>query len=232
MIKRGSLFHTSDGYGGSPPESDQAIVRFAMKTPNLSPEKNALLEQRLGVAAQARAKGIVIPRRTNQDPAPLSFAQRQMWVIDQMTPGNPAYNLPIGYRLKGSLDLTALENSFNEVIKRHEALRTTFAVQGGEPLQFIHSDFKIKITITDLSHLTGEQCHNALQALASGQLLDVEGLQALPVEPGQRRAVRLGDHIRRDDLALVVTSDRPVVVERDLYTGGGSGLAGSIAELG
>jgi len=72
----------------------------------------------------------------------------------------------------------------------------------------------------------------SVQALASGQLLDVEGLQALPVEPGQRRAVRLGDHIRRDDLALVVTSDRPVVVERDLYTGGGSGLAGSIAELG
>ncbi|PYK01941.1 MAG: hypothetical protein DME23_02925 [Verrucomicrobia bacterium] len=181
MIKRGSLFHTSDGYGGSPPESDQAIVRFAMKTPNLSPEKNALLEQRLGVAAQARAKGIVIPRRTNQDPAPLSFAQRQMWVIDQMSPGNPAYNLPIGYRLKGPLDLTALENSFNEVIKRHEALRTTFAVQDGEPLQFIHSDFKIKITITDLSHLTGEECENRLQALASEESVKSFDLSRLPL---------------------------------------------------
>src|SRR2546423_13453287 len=134
MIKRDSLFHTSDGYSGSPPESDQAIVRLAMKTPNLSPEKKALLEQRLGVAAQARVKGLVIPRRPNQDPAPLSFAQRQMWVIDQMTPGNPAYNLPIGYRLKGKLDSTALENSFNAVIQRHEGLRTTFAVQDGVPM--------------------------------------------------------------------------------------------------
>ena len=72
----------------------------------------------------------------------------------------------------------------------------------------------------------------SVQALAAGQLLGVEGLLGLQVDPGQRRAVRLGDHIRRDDLALVVSSDRPVVVERDLYTGGGSGMAASIAELG
>ena len=72
----------------------------------------------------------------------------------------------------------------------------------------------------------------SVQALAAGQLLAVEGLQGLQVGPGQRRAVRLGDHIRRDDLALVVSSDRPVVVERDLYTGGGSGMVASIAEVG
>src|SRR2546429_8223603 len=152
MIKRDSLFHTSDGYSGSAPESDQAIVRLAMKTPNLSPEKKALLEQRLGVAAQKRVKGPVISRRPNQDFAPLSFAQRQMWVIDQMTPGNPAYNLPIGYRLRGPLDVTALERRFNEIIKRHEALRTTFAVPDGEPLQRVQPDSKIAIAGTTLAH--------------------------------------------------------------------------------
>src|SRR5256885_14414088 len=110
-----------------------------MRTPNLSPEKKALLEQRLGIAP-TRGGGAVIPPRTNRDRAPLSFAQRQMWVIDQMTPGNPAYNLPNGYRLRGPLDVTALERSFNEIIKRHEALRTTFAVQDGEPLQRIHPE--------------------------------------------------------------------------------------------
>ena len=57
--------------------------------PTLSPEKKALLEQRLGMAAKKLVKGLVIPRRPNQHAAPLSFAQRQMWVIDQMTPGNP-----------------------------------------------------------------------------------------------------------------------------------------------
>src|SRR5207244_3787646 len=92
----------------------------------LSAEKKALLELRLKGAGQ-RVKERVIPRRPEHDYAPVSFAQRQMWVIDKMTPGNPAYNQPNGYRLRGPLDVTALEDSFNEVIKRHEGLRTTFA---------------------------------------------------------------------------------------------------------
>src|SRR2546423_14061584 len=113
----------------------------------LSPEKQLLLEQRLKGVAQRQAER-VIAKRTDPGSAPLSFAQRQMWVIDQLTPGNPAYNLPNGYRLHGPLNSTALENSFNEIIKRHEGLRTTFAVRDGEPLQLIHPDLKIKIHVT------------------------------------------------------------------------------------
>jgi len=69
----------------------------------------------------------------------------------------------------------------------------------------------------------------SVRALAAGRSLDVEGLQGLTVAPGQRFAVRLGDHIRRDDLALVVDADRPLVVERDVYSSGGTGMAGSVA---
>jgi hypothetical protein len=68
----------------------------------------------------------------------------------------------------------------------------------------------------------------SVRALAAGQMLDVEGLQRVAVAPGQRSAVRLGDHIRRDDLALVVDADRPVVVERDVYASGGVGMAGTV----
>src|SRR5882762_5563066 len=125
-----------------------------MRTPNLSPEKKALLEQRLGIAP-TRGNGRVIPRRANQDCAPLSFMQRQMWVIDQMTPGNPAYNLPYAFRLRGSLDVAVLEKSFNEIIRRHEALRTTFGADNGEPVQWIHSELEVKIEITALDHLAG-----------------------------------------------------------------------------
>src|SRR5688572_10128534 len=96
------------------------------KSTTLSSAKKALLEQRLkGCARAPVAGGPEICKRPEHDTAPLSFAQRQMWVIDQMTPGNPAYNLPIGYRLRGALDVTALEQGFNEIIERHEALRTT-----------------------------------------------------------------------------------------------------------
>src|SRR3954468_4367508 len=104
----------------------------------LSLVKQILLEQRLKGDARKRLIPGVIPARPNRDSAPLSFTQRQMWVIDQMAPGNPAYNLPYAYRLRGALDVMALEDSFNEIIKRHETLRTTFTVDDGEPLQVIH----------------------------------------------------------------------------------------------
>ena len=74
-------------------------------------------------------------------------------MIDQITPGNPAYNLPVGFRILGRLDATALEYAFNEIIRRHEALRTTFAMSDGEPLQVIHPELSIKINITKLDHL-------------------------------------------------------------------------------
>jgi amino acid adenylation domain-containing protein len=149
--------------------------------PTLSPEKKALLEQRLGMAAKKLVKGLVIPRRPNQHAAPLSFAQRQMWVIDQMTPGNPAYNLPVGYRIKGALDVTALEDSVNEIIKRHEILRTTFAVKDGDVLQLIHPALPINITVTELDHLPGEEREHRLQALASEESVRSFDLSRLPL---------------------------------------------------
>src|SRR4249920_662435 len=85
--------------------------------------------------------------------APLSFAQLQMWLMDQMIAGNPAYGMPVGLRLRGALNVAALEASFNEIIRRHEILRTTFAVDDGEPVQIIHPKHRISIVRTNLSHL-------------------------------------------------------------------------------
>src|SRR5262249_2208772 len=131
----------------------------------LSPVKRALLERRLKGTAPGRVGVPEIPVRPDRDPAPLSFAQRQVWVIEQMTPGNPAYNLPTGYRVRGSLDVASLERSLNEVVKRHEALRTTFAVQDGDPRQRIHPELTLTITVTALDHLSGEEREARLQAL-------------------------------------------------------------------
>jgi len=160
-----------------PPESGLTVK----KSSNLSPVKQALLEGRLKGASPERVSAPEIPMRPDRDTAPLSFAQRQMWVIDQMTPGNPAYNLPYGYRLRGPLDVTALERSFNEIIKRHEALRTTFAVEGGEPLQRIHPELKITINVAALGHLRGEEREDRLQALASEESVRPFDLSRLPL---------------------------------------------------
>src|SRR5262245_8389066 len=151
------------------------------KSSTLSPVKQALLEQRLKGVSHARISGREIPKRPNRDSAPLSFTQHQVWVIDQLTPGNPAYNLPYGYRLRGPLNLTALEDSFNAIIKRHDSLRTTFAIKDGEPLQLIHPTLAIKINVTALDHLTGEERENRLQALASEESVKSFDLSCLPL---------------------------------------------------
>ncbi len=58
---------------------------------------------------------------------PLSFAQQRLWLIDQLEPGNPAYNIPLALRLTGAMEPGLLERIFSEIIRRHETLRTTFA---------------------------------------------------------------------------------------------------------
>src|SRR5205823_7554497 len=103
------------------------------------------------------------------------------WLLDQVIPGNPAYVMAFSYRLKGSLDLRALENSFNEIIERHEGLRTTFAVQGDEPLQFIHSKCKIRVHLTRLDHLPLAERENQLLVLAREAATDSFDLSRLPL---------------------------------------------------
>jgi amino acid adenylation domain-containing protein/non-ribosomal peptide synthase protein (TIGR01720 family) len=71
---------------------------------------------------------------------PLSLAQRQIWYQEIICPGNIAYNIPIALRLMGDLDRKSLEEAFRKIISRHEILRTTFAIENGEPVQLIHAE--------------------------------------------------------------------------------------------
>jgi len=76
---------------------------------------------------------------------PLSLSQRQLWYQEIVCPGNIAYNIPIALGLVGNLERVALENSFRQIIKRHEILRTTFALENGEPVQLIHPEQEFQI---------------------------------------------------------------------------------------
>lgn len=84
---------------------------------------------------------------------PLSFAQQRLWFLDQMEPGNPLYNIPGALRLKGSLNVTALEQSFNEIVRRHEVLRTTFKAVDGQPVQVIDPNLRLTLPILDWRQL-------------------------------------------------------------------------------
>ena len=151
------------------------------KTPSLSPEQLALLEQRLRGASYAQREPCIIPRRTSNKPCRLSFAQEQMWVIDQMRPGNPAYNLPVGFRIKGDLNIRALEEGLNEIVERHEVLRTTFAVKDGIAVQIVHPQCRIRIAVTELGSLSREEREKKVLDLAAEEAIRPFDLSRLPM---------------------------------------------------
>ncbi|HEY9907622.1 MAG TPA: amino acid adenylation domain-containing protein, partial [Thermosynechococcaceae cyanobacterium] len=81
---------------------------------------------------------------------PLSFAQQRLWFLYQLTPDNPFYNVPAAIRLTGSLNQAALERSFNEIVRRHSALRTTFTTVDGQPVQVIAPDASVELSVVNL----------------------------------------------------------------------------------
>src|ERR687886_246051 len=87
---------------------------------------------------------------------PLSFAQQRLWFLDQLVPNNPFYNVPAALRLTGSLNFSALQQTFNEIVRRHEALRTTLAVVSGQPVQRIAAASHLPINVVDLRNLPQE----------------------------------------------------------------------------
>ena len=90
-----------------------------------------------GQPQQAATAGVAITQRPLGHQVPLSFAQQRLWFVEQLVPGTGAYHLLRASRWQGPLDLTALQRSLDEIVRRHEALRTTFAQSGGEPCQVV-----------------------------------------------------------------------------------------------
>src|SRR5207247_10818698 len=88
---------------------------------------------------------------------PLSFAQQRLWVLDQMEPNNPLYNIPRRLRMHGALNVDALTEALNEIVRRHDSQRTTFATRNGQPVQVIAPSLTISVPVRDLTHLTGDQ---------------------------------------------------------------------------
>ena len=93
---------------------------------------------------------VATPRDTQ---LPLSFAQQRLWFLDQLQPGSPFYNLFSAVRLQGELNVFALDQSFNEVVRRHEALRTVFPNVNGKPVQVIMPAAKVALAFKDLRDL-------------------------------------------------------------------------------
>lgn len=131
----------------------------------LSPEKRALLLQRLkttGHGSQTR-----IQPQNRQSPIPLSFAQERLWFLNQWEPESSAYNVPAAVHLQGSLNVAALEQSLNQVVRRHEVLRTTFSTAAGQPFQVILPHLSLPLPVVDLRAIPREQRQAEARRLAT-----------------------------------------------------------------
>lgn len=97
---------------------------------------------------------------------PLSFSQQRQWFLDQFEPGNPLYNIPAAVRLVGRLDVDALARGVNEVLRRHESLRTTFSSLNGLPHQVIAPTLELGLEPVDLSALGAIEREATVKTLA------------------------------------------------------------------
>jgi amino acid adenylation domain-containing protein len=99
--------------------------------------------------------------------APLSFAQQRLWFLDQYEPNNILYNIPTAIRLNGPLNVTALERSLNEILDRHEALRTTFAIVNNQPVQVVNEARGFRLTVIELRETSPEKNEATAARLAA-----------------------------------------------------------------
>jgi amino acid adenylation domain-containing protein len=105
-------------------------------------------------------------RRSRTESSPLSFAQQRLWFIDQLEPGTSVYNIPGAVKLEGCLNLETLERVINEIVRRHEALRTRIEADEGEPIQVIDEWEQRRLEVEDLTGLVREVREEEIHRIA------------------------------------------------------------------
>src|SRR6185369_9024923 len=176
-----------------------------------------------------------IMRREPGAELPLSFAQQRLWFLDQLEPGSAAYNLSGRLRLEGRLDAHALEASLNEIVRRHETLRTIFSTRHGEPVQIVLSELRLPLPFIDLSELSLTERETAFR-----QLCDEEAQQPFDLSTGPLMRARLLRFTEEEHVLLVsmhhIVSDlwsMGVLIREvaTLYEAYASGAAAPLEEL-
>ncbi|NEP33691.1 amino acid adenylation domain-containing protein [Moorena sp. SIO3B2] len=191
--------------------SPKGVMTAELKR-NLVERKTEILEFLLEVEKTQESVASSIQRISREQVIPLSFAQQRLWFIEKMGLSSNAYNMPLILHLVGKLDYIALEKSINQIIARHETLRTTFSEINGTPGQIIKSYFELELPIIDLTGLTPSQQTTKLQQLLQQENEQIFNLEVDP--PIRAQLFQLGTtenilqitlhHIASDGWSLTV----------------------------
>ncbi|MBC1235681.1 non-ribosomal peptide synthetase [Nostoc sp. 2RC] len=142
----------------------QLPIRRIFELPTIAKLAKSIEEKQLNINSLPP-----IARISRDKELPLSFAQKRLWFLEQLEEGSSTYNMPAAVYLKGHLDINALEQTFQELSRRQEVLRTSFKKVNGNPVQLILPSITITIPIVDVSEASAEK-----QSLKVRQLILAE----------------------------------------------------------
>ena len=144
------------------------LSRLASLTPE---QREALLKQlkkKKDQGAEPRKDAITPFQRQGNDRIAMSYAQQRLWFIDQLQSGSSSYNISAALRLKGALDVEALRMSFDEIVQRHEILRTTFVADEGQGRQVINQHQRWELPTISLEPLSPDEQEEVIKARFKG----------------------------------------------------------------
>ena len=172
-----------------PPRRNPAMTLASGPKP-LSLETRREFETQLLKARGSRGPAKRIPKRQGPGPWPLSFAQERLWFLEQLNPGTSVHHMPFPARLKGDFDLGVFQAVLDEIVARHESLRTSFVMRDGQPVQTVRDAAPLPIAFIDLRGLPeGEREAEMLRRLRE----DAERPFDLAAAPLRVTVVRSGD---------------------------------------
>jgi len=194
------------------------LERISQQQPNadfagVSAAKRHLLEQYLrGDIDHDLGSTARIPRRSVDTEPRLSFAQERLWFLDQLMPGSPVFNVPMAVRLSRAINIDTLQKAVTEIVRRHEALRTTFITRDGEPAPVISHNCNTTIEVIDLTMLDA-----AARETESRRLIEAEARLPFDLSHGpliRTKLIRISEpesiflvtmhHIVSDGLSLLL----------------------------
>ena len=175
---------------------------------------------------------VPLPR---EGPSPLSFAQQRLWFIDQLEPGSALYNMPVALRFEGPLRPAVLAGSLSEIVRRHETLRTVFAVLDGSPVQVVRPAAPFLLPLIDLSGLPAGAREAAALSLTADEAGRPFDLACGPLLRGLLLRLAEGDHIVALTLHHIVSDGWSMgILVREvtaLYAAVSEGRPSPLAEL-
>ncbi|WP_414621620.1 amino acid adenylation domain-containing protein [Calothrix sp. CCY 0018] len=174
-----------DEVNGTPPQ--EARLRYSAPQGTLTPTIKAQLRERKAEIVEflCQTKALSTPQSllptSRNAKLPLSYAQQRLWFIDRLNPDSSVYNICGALEIQGLLNVAALEESFNQIVRRHEICRTTFKVFNGEPMQVIVPDFTLRLKQVNITHLPKKHLSAEVTRLATVEAQQPFDLSTAPL---------------------------------------------------